>query len=225
MGTECCSLTTSTDLHQPITTEQKSSQTQSRIRMYKTRTRNTTKRTTMTSTDDYPTNVFNASTMTQWEHTTMNDMQTQISSDMSIQTVGDVSNLLDYPISSSENNNNPSVIVQTLPISMTSTQMQTTMEYPFPTGIDQDNTNNYLLRDQESVGTSCFLDEFLLDNLAKNDASSSVLFDFDAMDLLDLIDNGTQTYPLSTSHETQTTTQWNSMLLNEDEWIETMMNN
>ena len=202
--------------------------------MYKKRTRSTTKRTITTSTDDhpsfyhYPTNVFNASTMTQWENTPMNDMQTQISSktrtDMSIQTVGDVSNLLDYPIQSLENNNH-SVIVQTLPISMTSTQMQTTTEYSFPPETDQYNTNNYLLRDQESVGTSCFLDEFLLDDLAKTDASSSVLFDFDAMDLLDFIDNGTQTYPLSTSHETQTTTQWNSMLLNEDEWIETMMNN
>lgn len=241
VGTECCSLTTN-DYSYPLhtrTTEQKSSQTQSRIRMYTNRTRNSAKRTTTTSTDDHPssissyhhpTNVFNASTMTNWDNVSMNDMQTQISSttrtDMSIQTVGDISNLLDYSIQTSDNPN-PSVIVQTLPISMTSTQMQTITEYSFPPMNDQYNTNNnYLIRDQESVGTSCFFDEFLLDDLTKTtDSSSSVLFDFDAMDLLDLIDSGTQTYPLITSHETQTTTNWDSMLLNEDEWIETMMNN
>jgi hypothetical protein len=176
-----------------------------------------------------PKNVFNASTMTQWENIHANHMETQISSlpsrsDMSIQTVGNVSNLLDYSSVLPENNH--SVIVQTLPISMTSTQMQTITEYP----IEQTNNeyNNYLLPYQESVGTSCFLDEFLLDDLTKtdkNDSSSSVLFDFDAMDLLDLIDNGTQTYPLITTHETQTMTNWDNMLLNEDEWIRTMMNN
>jgi hypothetical protein len=171
------------------------------------------------------TNVFNASTMTQWENVSMNDMETQISStqrsDISIQTVGHISNILDYPSQSSENNNN-SVIVQTLPISMTSTQMQTITEFP-----PAESYTNYLLPYQESVGTSCVFDEFLLDDLSKNDttSSSSVLFDFDAMDLLDLIDNGTQTYPLITSHETQTMNNWDSMLLNEDEWIQTMMNN
>ena len=211
--------------------EQKSSQTQSRIRMYKKRTRSSTKKTmtTSTTTDDGPlstafhnlsTNLFNASTMTQWE----NDMETQISSprrtDMSIQTVGHISNLLDYPSVSSENNN--SVIVQTLPISMTSTQMQTITDYPLKqtTTTTTNQYSNYLLPYQESVGTSCFIDEFLLDDLSKNDSSSSVLFDFDAIDLLDLIDNGTQTYPLITSHETQTMTNWDPMLLNEDEWFE-----
>jgi hypothetical protein len=232
VGTECCSLTTN-DFHLTRsksikTTEQKSSQTQSRIRMYKKRSRSTTRKmTTATSTttddnDHLSTNVFNASTMTQWE----NDMETQISSiqrsDISIQTVGHISNLLDYPSQSSETNN--SVIVQTLPISMTSTQMQTITEFP-----SANSYPNYLLPYQESVGTSCVFDEFLLDNLSKNDnttsSSSSVLFDFDAMDLLDLIDNGTQTYPLITSHETQTMNNWDSMLLNEDEWIQTMMNN
>jgi len=237
VGTECCSLTNS-DLNLsrliPIkTTEQKSSQTQSRIRMYKKRTRNSTKKTTTisTTTDDgpssikfynMPTNVFNASTMTQWDNVPVNDIDTQKSSttrsDMCIQTVGNISNILDYP---SENNN--SVVVQTLPISMTSTQMQTITEHSLEQATDQ--YGNYLLPYQESVGTSCFLDEFLLDDLSKNDASSSVLFDFDAMDLLDLIDNGTQTYPLITSHETQTMTNWDSMLLNEDEWIRTMTNN
>jgi hypothetical protein len=107
---------------------------------------------------------------------------------------------------------------------MTSTQMQTITEFP-----SANSYPNYLLPYQESVGTSCVFDEFLLDNLSKNDnttsSSSSVLFDFDAMDLLDLIDNGTQTYPLITSHETQTMNNWDSMLLNEDEWIQTMMNN
>jgi hypothetical protein len=237
VGTECCSLTNS-DLNLsrliPIkTTEQKSSQTQSRIRMYKKRTRNSTKKTTTisTTTDDVPssikfynmpTNVFNASTMTQWDNVPVNDIETQKSSttrsDMCIQTVGNISNILDYP---SENNN--SVVVQTLPISMTSTQMQTITEHSLEQATNQ--YHNYLLPYQESVGTSCFLDEFLLDDLSKNDASSSVLFDFDAMDLLDLIDNGTQTYPLITSHETQTMTNWDSMLLNEDEWIRTMTNN
>lgn len=224
------------------TTEQKSSQTQSRIRMYKKRARSTTKRTTTTSTTDdhplstssyhLPANVFNASTMTHWDNDPMNDIQPPISStthrtDMSIQTVGHISNLLDYPIQSSENATNPSVIVQTLPISMTSTQMQTITEYPFSSVIDQYSTsNNYLIRDQESVGTSCFLDEFFLDELLKpTDSSSSVLLDFDAMDILDLTDSGTQTHPLITSHETQTTTNWDSMLMNEDEWIQTMMNN
>ncbi len=234
VGTECCSLTNNdlnlTYINPPIkTTEQKSSQTQSRIRMYKKRPRSTTKRTTTTTTstttDDgsslitfynMPTNVFNASTMTHWENVSGNNTEKQ-SSDMSIQTVGHISNILDYP---SENNN--SVVVQTLPISMTSTQMQTITEYPLEQTTNQ--YNNDLLPYQESVGTSCFLDEFLLDDLSKND-SSSVLFDFDAMDLLDLIDNGTQTYPLITSHETQTMTNWDSMLLNEDEWIRTMMNN
>jgi len=232
VGTECCSLT-NTDLNLirsiPIkTTEQKSSQTQSRIRMYKKRTRSSTKKTTTTSTttDDgsslitfynMPTNVFNASTMTHWENVSGNNTEKQ-SSDMSIQTVGHISNILDYP---SENNN--SVVVQTLPISMTSTQMQTITEYPLEQTTNQ--YNNDLLPYQESVGTSCFLDEFLLDDLSKNDSSSTVLFDFDAMDLLDLIDNGTQTYPLITSHETQTITNWDPMLLNEDEWIRTMMNN
>ncbi len=242
VGTEYCSLTTN-DLNLPRliprkTTEQKSSQTQSRIRMYKKRTRSSTKKTTTTTstiTDDglssitfynMPTDVFNVSTMTQWENISVNDMETQISSatrsDMSIQTVGHVSNILDYSLESSENNN--SVIVQTLPISMTSTQVQTITEYPFEQATNQ--YNNYLLPYQESVGTSCFLDEFLLDDFSKNDSSSSsVLFDFDAMDLLDLIDNGTQTYPLITSHETQTMTNWNPILLNEDEWIQTMMNN
>ncbi|CAF1007333.1 unnamed protein product [Adineta steineri] len=238
VGTECCSLTNS-DLNLtrliPIkTTEQKSSQTQSRIRMYKKRTRNSTKRTTTTistTTDDgpstvafyhAPTDVFNASTMTQWDNVPVNDMETQKSSptrsDMCIQTVGNISNILNY---SSETNN--SVVVQTLPISMTSTQMQTITEHPLEQPTNQ--YDNYLLPYQESVGTSCFLDEFLLDDLSKNDSSSSVLFDFDAMDLLDLIDNGTQTYPLITSHETQTMTNWDSMLLNEDEWIRTMTNN
>ncbi|CAF2974162.1 unnamed protein product [Rotaria sp. Silwood2] len=240
VGTECCSLTnTELNLMRTIpikTTEQKSSQTQSRIRVYKKRRRSSTKKTTMTSTtiDDgpssvtiytMPTNTFNASTMTQWENVPVNDMETQIltptRSDMCIQTVGNVSNLLDYPSELSENNN--SVIVQTLPISMTSTQMQTITEYPIEQTTNE--YNNYLLPYQESVGTSCFLDEFLLDDLSKNDPSSSVLFDFDAMDLLDLIDNGTQTYPLISSHETQTMTNWDSMLLNEDEWIRTMMNN
>jgi hypothetical protein len=231
VGTECCSLTNiDMNLTRTIprkTTEQKSSQTQSRIRMYKKRTRSSTKKTTTTSTttDDgsslitfynMPTNVFNASTMTHWENVSGNNTEKQ-SSDMSIQTVGHISNILDYP---SENNN--SVVVQTLPISMTSTQMQTITEYPLEQTTNQ--YNNDLLPYQESVGTSCFLDEFLLDDLSKND-SSSVLFDFDAMDLLDLIDNGTQTYPLITSHETQTMTNWDSMLLNEDEWIRTMMNN
>ncbi|CAF0884006.1 unnamed protein product [Rotaria sp. Silwood1] len=241
VGTECCSLT-NTDLNlfrtMPIkTTEQKSSQTQSRIRVYKKRIRNSTKKTTMTSTitDDgsssitfytIPTNTFNASTMTQWENVPVNDMETQIftptRSDMCIQTVGNVSNLLDYPSELSDNNN--SVIVQTLPISMTSTQMQTITEYPLEQPTNE--YNNDLLPYQESVGTSCFLDEFLLDDFSKNDsASSSVLFDFDAMDLLDLIDNGTQTYPLISSHETQTMTNWDSMLLNQDEWIQTIMNN
>lgn len=236
VGTECCSLT-NTDIPRK-TTEQKSSQTQSRIRMYKQRIRNSMKRTTTTTTstttDDVPSpitfyntpaNVFNVSTMTQWENLSNNDIETPISSttrsDMSIQTVGHISNILDY---SSENN---SVNVQTLPISMTSTQMQTITEYPIEQSTTEYNNNNnyYLLPYQESVGTSCFLDEFLLDDLSKNDSSSSVLFDFDAMDLLDLIDNGTQTYPLITSHETQTITEWDSMLLNEDEWIGTMMNN
>ncbi|CAF0825116.1 unnamed protein product [Adineta ricciae] len=237
VGTECCSLT-STDLTLPRlipikTMEQKSSQTQSRIRMYKKRTRNSTKKTTTisTTTDDdlssmtfynTSTNVFNASTMTQWDNVPVNDMETQISSsthsDMSIQTVGHISNLLDYP---SENNH--SVVVQTLPISMTSTQMQTISEHPI--GQPTNQYEGYLLPYQESVGTSCFLDEFLLDDLSKNDSSSSVLFDFDAMDLLDLIDNGTQTYPLITSHETQTMTNWETMLLNEDEWIRSMTNN
>ncbi|UJR21063.1 hypothetical protein I4U23_024163 [Adineta vaga] len=238
VGTECCSLT-NTDLNLPPliptkTTEQKSSQTQSRIRMFKKRTRNSTKKTTTTistTTDDdlssikfynTPTNVFNASTMTQWDNVPVNDMETQISSptrsDMSIQTVGHISNILNY---SSENNH--SVVVQTLPISMTSTQMQTITEHPIEQTTNQ--YDNYLLPYQESVGTSCFLDEFLLDDLSKNDSSSSVLFDFDAMDLLDLIDNGTQTYPLITSHETQTMTNWETMLLNEDEWIRSMTNN
>ncbi|CAF3739042.1 unnamed protein product [Rotaria sordida] len=240
VGTECCSLT-NTDLNLirtiPIkTTEQKSSQTQSRIRVYKKRTRSSTKKTTITSTitDDElssitlyktPTNTFNASTMTQWENIPVNDTETQIftptRSDISIQTVGNISNLLDYPSESSDNNN--SVIIQTLPISMTSTQMQTITEYPLEQTTNE--YNNYLLPYQESVGTSCFLDEFLLDDLTNNDSSSSVLFDFDAMDLLDLIDNGTQTYPLISSHETQTITNWDPMLLNEDEWIRTMMNN
>jgi hypothetical protein len=240
VGTECCSLT-NTDLHltrsiRIKTTEQKSSQTQSRIRMYKKRTRSSTKKTTTTSTttDDgpssmtfykTPTNVFNASTMTQWENVSGYDVTTPISSttrsDMSIQTVGHISNILDYNSDLSENNN--SVVVQTLPISMKSTQMQTITEYPLEQTTNQ--YDNYLLPYQESVGTSCFLDEFLLDDLSKNDSSSSVLFDFDAMDLLDLIDNGTQTYPLITSHETQTMTNWDSILLNEDEWIRTMMNN
>lgn len=238
VGTECCSLTSTDFVLTPSipikTTEQKSSQTQSRIRMYKKRIRNTAKRpttTTSTTTDDIslsssssiiynktPTNTFNASTMTQWENVFVNDMETQMftpnRSDMSIQTVGNVSNILDYPSQSSDNNN--SVIVQTLPISMTSTQMQTITEYPIEQATNQ--YNNYLPY-QESVGTSCFLDEFLLDDLSKNDASSSVLFDFDAMDLLDFIDNGTQTYPLTSSHEAQTMTNWDSMLLNEDEWI------
>jgi hypothetical protein len=160
--------------------------------------------------------------MTQWDNVPVNDMETQKSSttrsDMCIQTVGNISNILDYP---SENNN--SVVVQTLPISMTSTQMQTITEHSLEQATNQ--YDNYLLPYQESVGTSCFLDDFLLDDLSKNDASSSVLFDFDAMDLLDLIDNGTQTYPLITSHETQTMTNWDSMLLNEDEWIRTMTNN
>jgi hypothetical protein len=246
VGTECCSLTNydfKLTRSMPIkTTEQKSSQTQGRIRMYKKRTRSTTKKTTTTATSttidndllsnnfsNPPTNVFNASTMTQWENVSMNDTETQISStkrsDISIQTVGHISNILDYPSQSSENNN--SVIIQTLPISMTSTQMQTITEFPFEQPVNPYNTNhNYLLPYQESVGTSCFFDEFSLDDLSKNDtSSSSVLFDFDAMDLLDLIDNGTQTYPLITSHETQTMTNWDPMLLNEDEWIQTMMNN
>jgi len=237
VGTECCSLT-NTDLNLirsiPIkTTEQKSSQTQSRIRMYKKRTRSSTKKTATasTTTEDGPssitfynmsTNVFNASTMTQWENISNNDqISSTTHSDISIQTVGHISNILNYPSDSSENNN--SVVVQTLPISMTSTQMQTITEYPLEQTTNQ--YNNYLLPYQESVGTSCFLDEFLLDDLSKNDSSSTVLFDFDAMDLLDLIDNGTQTYPLITSHETQTITNWDPMLLNEDEWIRTMMNN
>lgn len=160
--------------------------------------------------------------MTQWENVSVNPSSTK-RADMSIQTVGHVSNLLDYPSQSSENNN--SVIVQTLPIAMTSTQMQTITEHPLAPATEPYSTNNYLLPYQESVGTSCFLDEFLLDDLSKNDPASSVLFDFDAMDLLDLIDNGTQTYPMITSHETQTMTDWDSMLLNEDEWIQTMMNN
>jgi hypothetical protein len=219
------------------TTEQKSSQTQSRIRIYKKRTRSSTKKTitTSTTTDDVAVstafhnisaNVFNASTMTQWENVHVNDMETQISSpkrsDMCIQTVGHISNILDYSSLSTENNN--SVVVQTLPISMRSTQMQTITEYPLYQATTNEY-NNYLLPYQESVGTSCFFDEFLLNDLSKNDSSSSVLFDFDAMDLLDLIDNGTQTYPLITSHETQTMTNWDPMLLNEDEWIRTMMNN
>ncbi|CAF3234528.1 unnamed protein product [Rotaria socialis] len=244
VGTECCSLT-STDLNLippvPIkTTEQKSSQTQSRIRVYKKQSRNSTKKSIMTSTitptiatDDVspitfykmPTDTFNASTMTQWENAPVNEIETHFftptRSDMSIQTVGNVSNLLDYPSESSDNNN--SVIVQTLPISMTSTQMQTITEYPLEQATNQ--YENYVLPYQESVGTSCFLDEFLLDDFSKNDSSSSVLFDFDAMDLLDLIDNGTQTYPLIASHEAQTMTNWDPMLLNEDEWIRTMMNN
>ena len=232
VGTECCSLTSfDQNLLPKKTTEQKSSQTQSRIRLYKNRTRNTTitKKSTMTTTEEpiYPmsTNVFNVSTMTQCEPLISSP---PTHSDMSIQTVGTISNLLDYSTFASETNH--SVVVQTLPISMTSTQMQTTTEYPFEQPINQyqnnnNNNTNYLLPYQESVGTSCVFDEFLLDDLSKNDSSSSVLFDFDAMDLLDLIDSGTQTNPLITSHETQTMTNWDSMLLNEDEWIQTMMNN
>jgi hypothetical protein len=169
------------------------------------------------------TDVFNASTMTNWDNVPVTDMQTQISSpsssDRCIQTVGAVSNILH---DSSEQNH--SVIVQTLPISMTSTQMQTTSDYSSdPTEI-MSQYPNYLPPYQESVGTSCFLDEFLLDDLSKTDNhDSSVLFDFDAMDLLDLIDNGTQTHPLISTHETQTMTHWDPMLLNEDEWIRTMM--
>ena len=89
--------------------------------------------TISTTTDDgpstmtfynMPTDVYNVSTMTQSDNVAVNDMETQISSptlsDMCMQTVGNISNILDYP---SEQNN--SVVVQTLPISMTSTQMQT----------------------------------------------------------------------------------------------------
>ena len=143
--------------------------------------------------------------------------------DMSIQTVGMVSNILHQPLEESTENNH-SVIIQTLPISMTSTQVQTSTEYASePT---HSPYSNDLLPYQESVGTSCFLDEFLLEDLSKGaHPDSSVLFDFDAMDLLDLIDNGTQTYPLLSTHEAQTMTHWNPMLLNEDEWIRTMMNN
>lgn len=237
VGTECCSLI-QTDLD-PIRTipvrrtEQKSSQTQGRIRIYKKRARTTSKKlitsstcteeeagTSISTMPDVSTNVYNASTMTQWENVHVNDMETQISnpfcSDISIQTVGAVSNILHHP-----SEHNPSVIVQTLPISMTSTQMQTIAEYSPVANTDASST--YLPTFQESVGTSCFLDEFF-DDLPKNEGQdSSVLFDFDAMDLLDLMDSGTQTYPTLTTHETQTMPNWDSMLLNEG-WMDSMMN-
>jgi hypothetical protein len=238
VGTECCSLIhTSTNLISSSSvrrTEQKSSQTQGRIRIYKKRARHSVKKTnTSVNTDDEPTSVayhnmstdvFNASTMTQWDNVRVADMETQISSsaclDMSMSSVGIVSNILH---NSSESNHH--VIVQTLPISMTSTQMQTTSDYPSSDTIAQQD-GNYVPPYQESVGTSCFFDEFLLDTLTTPDhRHSSVLFDFDAMDLLDFIDNGTQTHPLITTHETQTMTDWDSMLLNEDEWIERIINN
>lgn len=237
VGTECCSLNNAElGTLQSIPTrrtEQKSSQTQGRIRIYKRNARYSSKRTTAsTITDDVPvsvtfhnvsTDVFNASTMTNWDNVPVTDMQTQISSssssDRSIQTVGAVSNILH---DSSEQNH--SVIVQTLPISMKSTQMQTTSDYLSDSTTIMPQYPNYLPPYQESVGTSCFLDEFLLDDFTKADNhDSSVLFDFDAMDLLDLIDNGTQTHPLISTHETQTMTHWDPMLLNEDEWIRTMM--
>lgn len=234
VGTECCSLI-QTDFNPIRRTEQKSSQTQGRIRMYKKRSRiatttaTTSKKLTTSSTwteEEESSRTFgNVSTMTQWDNVHVNDMETQISnpfsSDISIQTVGVVSNILH---NSSEQNH--SVIVQTLPISMTSKQMQTIAD-EFPSNTNLVTTSTYLPAApfQESVGTSCFLDEFLLDDLSKgNGQDSSVLFDFDAMDLLDLIDSGTQTYPTSTTHETQTMPDWDTMLLNEDGWIESMIN-
>jgi len=90
-------------------------------------------------------------------------METQISLpscfDMCIQTVDAFSNLIDPP---SENNHN--VIVQTSPISMTSTEMQTINEYP----LDQTSNqyNNYFLPYRESLRTSCLFNDFLLDDLS-----------------------------------------------------------
>ena len=239
VGTECCSLTTSENTRIRTmsirSTAQKSSQTPSRVRICKTRTRYSSKKmNNSTNTDEenstilstnISTNVFNASTMTHWDEIAAVDMQTQISMSFQTQTsmdhVGAVSNILQ---NSCENNHN--VIVQTLPISMTSTQMQTISDYLPETNIESYSTPSPLLPYQESVGTSCFFDEFLFDDFSQqNQQDSSVLFDFDAMDLLDLIDNGTQTNPLISSHETQTINDWNPMILAEDEWMQTMINN
>jgi hypothetical protein len=78
---------------------------------------------------------------------------------MCIQTVDVFSNLIDPP---SENNHN--VIVQTLPISMTSTEMQTINEYPLDQTLNQ--YNNYLLPYRESLRTSGLFNDFLLDDLS-----------------------------------------------------------
>ncbi|CAF0888096.1 unnamed protein product [Adineta steineri] len=214
IGTECCSFNPSNPISIK-TTEQKSSQTTTRIRMYKNPTQ-------------YSLEKSNFSNTSQWKNSYVIDRETQISSplrsDICIQTVGDVSNLLDYSSELSDNNHN--AIVQTLPISMTSTQMQTMNEYPLEQITNQ--YNNYLLPpDQESVGTSCFFDDFLLDDFStnhSNNLTSSVLLDFDAIDLLDLIDNETQTYSSIATHETQTIKDWDNILLSEDEWVQTIMN-
>jgi len=183
---------------------------------------------------DMKTNLYGSPIVSQWKNVQMSDMETQISSparnDMSIQTIGIVSNILDNcpprppPPPSTSSNVNNSVIIQTLPISMTSTHMQTISEQQ-PQQQQQHTYYPY----QESVGTSCLLDDFLLDSLSNTtndnkDDSSSVLFDFDAIDLLDFIDSSTQTNASKTTNETQTVTNWD-MLLSEDEWLRTIMNN
>lgn len=230
VGTECCSITDADfnriRLGSIRSTEQKSSQTQSRIRTYRNYNENySNKMTSSTSTDDLQfirsnqsaINVYNASTMTQWESVAVTDTQTERSS--SFQNEIPTENLVVSNILQNSQENNNSVIVQTLPISMTSTQMQTIGDDFFENSSISFNLGP-MAPFQESVGTSCVLDEFLFDEFARHDQqNASVLFDLDAMDLLDLIDSGTQTNPLNRSHETQTINEWDSMVINGDEWI------
>ncbi|UJR28441.1 hypothetical protein I4U23_009681 [Adineta vaga] len=201
VGTECCSFALSQSISMKVT-EQKSSQTMNHSRMCKKRTR-------------YSLSSSNHSNTSQWKNIHVIDMETQIASplrsDMSIQTINIASDSLDFLPKSPENHHN--VITQTLPISMTSTEMQTINEI----SNQCNNLNNF--PEQESVGTSCFFDDFLL-----NDLTSSVFSDLNVIDLFDFIDNGTQTYSTLTNHETQTVADWNDIVIPEDECIQTIMN-
>ncbi|CAF0852777.1 unnamed protein product [Adineta ricciae] len=192
IGTECCSFSSPTQ-----TIEQKSSQTTNSVRLPKNRTR-------------YSSSI---SSVSQWKPIHVIDKETQMSSpircDMCIQTMNPISNL---PSHSSEPDSH--VITQTIPIPTTSTEMQTMNDYSLEHTTNLSSTCP-LFPEQESNGTSCLLDDFLLNGLP-----SSVLSDMNTMDLLDLIDNSTQTYSSIANHQTQTIADWDNMLITEDEYIQ-----
>ena len=126
---------------------------------------------------------------------------------MCIQTMNPISHL---PSHSSKTNSH--VITQTIPIPTTSTEMQTMNDYPLEQATNLTSTCP-LFPEQESIGTSCLLDDFLFNGLP-----SSVLSDLNTMDLLDLIDNGTQTHSSIANHQTQTIADWDNMLITYDEY-------